>query len=103
MVTVSEDRGNSVQPHTYSLYFVISVTNHSPQFTSKAPRGPAVVGIPFTYQVLAEDADGDKRGQTNHGPEITQSGNFFRNCATPAMVTSELSRERRFRTVNCRR
>ena len=40
--------------------FVTSATDNAPVFKSTPPAGPAVVGLPFTYQAVATDQDGDK-------------------------------------------
>ena len=62
VVTVSDDRNNIVQSQAYSLSSVPSATNTPPSFDpdAPAPSGPAVVGMPFTYQAVATDPDGDK-------------------------------------------
>jgi hypothetical protein len=43
---------------TYSRSRSRSPAQPTPVITS-APRGPAVVGVPYQYQALAQDADGD--------------------------------------------
>ena len=41
-----------------SFEIVVTRENATPVITSR-PRGPAVVGLPYQYQVTAQDADGD--------------------------------------------
>src|SRR5207302_329645 len=57
VVTASDGRGGSMR-QVFDLGVVGSATNQPPATTS-APPGPAVVGMPYRYQVAASDPDGD--------------------------------------------
>jgi large repetitive protein len=57
VITASDGRGGSTG-QTFDLSVVTSAANQPPTITS-APPGPAVVGMPYRYQVVASDADGD--------------------------------------------
>jgi hypothetical protein len=52
---VRDDRGASA---IQFFHLIVSAENTPPQITS-SPKGPAVVGNPWQYQVTAQDAEGD--------------------------------------------
>jgi RHS repeat-associated protein len=57
VVTVDDGRGGTVS-QTFDLMVVVPASNLAPSITSTRP-GPAVVGLPYQYLVVAQDADGD--------------------------------------------
>src|SRR5205807_13620 len=55
ILLVQDGRGGvDLQPFS----ILVRAENHSPDITS-TPQGPAVVGLPYRYQVTAQDPDGD--------------------------------------------